>query len=223
MTVRKKNSRTSNNGQLRISALLPPPGTTVERYELHDLRNFDGDDLSGNTKKYVLSIWTTLRDKLIDNWLSVERILRTACVILLSESETVRPHLWEVFKKQNSGQLIDITYDLLKSKGYEVPTDFKQNLKKLVNMRNILAHLASRPMASKTTDRGLVFLKSTGFNEAEYIEVSFEEIESTINDINPIMEWLVQAIPEADRTQVTMDDNVLDNLEAAKGTGKTKP
>lgn len=218
MANKKKSRFKKNRGhaRLKVGAIVPPPGITIEYYELHDLRNFSGTSLSENKEKYVLSVWTTLRDKLIDHWLTVERILRTACVILLTESDAVRPRLWEIFKKQNGEYLIDITYDLLKSKGYKVPKDFKQPLKRLAATRNILAHLASRPAANKMTDKGLVFLKPTGFNEAEYIEVRFEEIQTTIDSINPIMEWLVQAIPESDGAHVTMDDDVFSRLNKAK-------
>lgn len=189
-----------------------PPGIVAEHYELQDFRTYRETNDESDVKIHRVSVWTTQRDRLIDTWLTAERILRTACVLLLSPTTELQPRVWKLMERQSGDALIDLLGDLLVAKNYSLPDDFHTHLKSLAKYRNLLAHQASRPSESKLSD-GLVFLKSTGFNEASYIEVTFDEIDQAITAVDPIMKWLVAELPEADMANVSMDDEVFDALE----------
>lgn len=196
----------------------PPPGIVAEHYELHDFR--DAKEGEAASKVHRLTVWSTKRDVLIDTWLTAERILRTACTLLLSPSEALQTRVWELMKRQSGDALIDLLADLLVAKGYTLPEDFSTHLKQLAKLRNLLAHQASRPRENKLSD-GLVFIKSTGFNQATYVEVTFEEIDQAIASVDAPMKWLLGELPEADMANVHMDEEVFDLLEKRQGSQTT--
>ncbi|QGN58861.1 hypothetical protein [Nostocoides sp. HKS02] len=214
MTKKRKPKAPTNprRGRLRILGPALPPGIVVDTYEMTDLRKYDTSTESGEVNHYVY-VWTTLRDRLIDRWLDAERILRTACVLLLSPSDELRPRVWTLVGRQSGDALIDLLGDLLVAKGHEPPDDFRRSLKALVGVRNLLAHQPSRPRENKRSD-GLVFLKSTGFKEGVYVEISYSKIEQAMLDVQPSMDWLVEEIPESDGVVVQFDDEVFDLLAA---------
>src|SRR5258706_2736234 len=86
-------------GRLRVVSPTLPPGIVVDRYEVQDLRDYDISTQFGE-KKHVVHVWTTLRDRLIDRWLDAERILQTACVVLLSPTDELRPRVWSLIALQ---------------------------------------------------------------------------------------------------------------------------
>lgn len=214
MPKKKSKPRSTPTGRLREIPLGLPPGIVVDRYELTDLREYDADSGAGGETHSVV-VWTTLRDRLIDRWLDVERILRSAGVILLSPTDDLRPRIWTLMSRQSGEALIDLLADLLSADGSAVPTDFKPSLKALVGMRNLLAHLSSRPRESKVST-GLVFLRSVGFKEGVYVEASFDDIERAMSDVRPVMDWLLAELPDSDGVSVQMEDEVFDLLEARK-------
>jgi hypothetical protein len=209
---RPKARRMPPQGRLRVVSPTLPPGIVVDRYEVQDLRNYDMSTQFGE-KKHVVHVWTTLRDRLIDRWLDAERILRTACVVLLSPTNELRPRVWSLMARQTGEALIDLLGDLLIAKGHELPDDFRRSLKALVKTRNLLAHQPSRPRESKLSNGGLVFLRSTGFKEGVYVEISYEDIEQAISDVQPVMEWLVVEVPDSDGVAVQVEDEVFQLLE----------
>lgn len=214
-TKKKKFETTGRSAPARSGGLFAipvlPPGIVVDQYELIDVRDYDALTEAGE-KKHVMQVWTTLRDKLIDQWLDDERILRTACVLLLSPTDELQSRVWDLMVRQNGDALIDLLGDLLVTKGHDLPKDFRVNLKALVRHRNLLAHQPSRPSESKISD-GLVFLRSTGFKKGVYVEVSYQDIDQVLSDIRPVMAWLIAEVPDADGVIVDVEDEVFDFLE----------
>lgn len=201
---------------MRTASLSLPPGIVVDRYELTDLRNYDVSTKSG-AKTHRVEVWTTLRDKLIDEWLDDERILRTACVLLLSPTEELRPRVWNLMVRQSGDALIDLLGDLLTAKDHELPETFRTSLKALVKTRNLLAHQPSRPRESMRSD-GSVFLRTTGFKEGAYVEVPYHTIEQAISDVGPVMKWLIAEIPDSDGVRVSVEEEVFDLFEQGDDT-----
>jgi hypothetical protein len=214
MTKRRKKEGRPTPPQNRIRRSTPgplPPGIVVDQYDVVDLRSFDTATNTGE-KTHRVHVWTTLRDKAIDEWLDIERILRTACVILLSPTEDLRPRVWALVARQSGDALIDLLGDLLIAKGHELPETFRTSLKALVKTRNLLAHQPSRPRESKLSD-GLVFLRLTGFKEGVYVDISYQAIQQAMSDVGPAIRWLVAEIPDSDGVRVQMEDEVFDLLE----------
>lgn len=59
---------------------------------------------------------------------------------------------------------------------------------------------------------GLVFLRTTGFKQGQYVEISYQDIERAISDAESVITWLVDEIPESDGVGVEMQDEVFDLL-----------
>jgi hypothetical protein len=216
MAKRRKTSTRSlpPQGRIRVASTILPPGIVVDRYELSDLRDYD-ESINSGEKKHLVHVWTTLRDNVIDRWLDAERTLRTACVVLLSPTDELRPRVWTLMGRQSGDALIDLLADLLMAQGHELPEGFRTSLKALVRTRNLLAHQPSRPRESRLSESdGLVFLRSTGFKEGIYVEISYQAIEQAISDVRPVMEWLVAEIPDSDGVSVPLEAEVFDLLEA---------
>jgi hypothetical protein len=180
---------------------------------MRDLRAYQETKEASDVRVHPVQLWTTLRDKVIDSWLEAERILRTACVLLLSPTEELRPRVWALMERQSGDALIDLLSDLLVAKGHEVPPDFRPHLKTLAKLRNLLAHQIARPRENKLSEEGLVFLKITDFKEGTYVEVSYDRINRAITAATPIMQWLIRELPDADGVNVQLEDEVFDELE----------
>lgn len=209
---RKKKGRSMPpQSRIRTISSSLPPGIVVEQYHLVDLRGYDAATDTGE-KKHLMEVWTTLRDKLIDEWLDNERILRNACVLLLSPTDELRPRVWTLVARQSGDALIDLLGDLLTAKGHDLPEAFRTSLKALVKTRNLLAHQPSRPRESKLSD-GLVFLRTTGFKQGVYVDISYQAIEQAISDAGPVMKWLLAEIPDSDGVNTQLEEEVFDLLE----------
>lgn len=195
----------------RIASATPPPGISIERYEFHDLRRLGTDD-QPIPAVHTLEVWTSRRDQVIDAWLTAERILRAACTILLSPTEDVRPRVWTLLQRQSGEPLIDLSADLLAATGRSVPDDFRDVLKRLSRMRNLIAHQASRPRQIGLSE-GLVFLKLTGFNQGSYVEVSYAQMDEATQGIAHVMQWLLSELPKSDMVSVELSDEAFDRLD----------
>ena len=210
--IQKQEPSNAPKGRLRYVLAGPPPGIVVDRYKVLDLRTYKETNEEPDIITHPVEVWTTRRDKLIDTWLDAERILRTACVLLLSPTVELRARVWTLMERQSGDALIDLLGDLLNAKSHTPPDDFRNHLKLLAKLRNLLAHQSSRPRESKLSD-GLVFLKSTGFKKGLYVEVAYSRIDQAIAAVEPFMKWLVAELPEVDHVGVQMEDEVFDMLE----------
>lgn len=198
-------------GRLRFGLMLDrlPPGIVIDHYAVDDLRGMQETDDPNDIVTHHFAVWTTLRDRAIDRWLDAERILRTACVLLLSPTTALQERVWDLMRRQGGDALIDLTTDLLEAKGHAIPQHFRSGLKALVRMRNLLAHQPSRPREHLKSD-GLVFFKSVGFRAGEYVEVSYKDIHDVTNRAQPLMEWLTSEIPDSDGFSVPFEMNVFE-------------
>lgn len=196
------------------AAVSTPPGVLIERYFSYDLGSSDDDTVS---EPLVLEVWTTQRDRVIDLWLDAEHFLRTAATLLLGSTDELRQQIWSLVNRQGGEHLIRFVRDLLVANGHAVPATYSQALNDLCRLRNLFAHQVSRPPHGYEPD-GLLFLQRKDFGKGQYVHIPFAEIEKAVDNADPVLKWLHEALPAVGSVSVDVDDALIEGLAQLHGS-----